>query len=58
MSKKGRGRWLVVHCHKTSAIKLTMADTQEWRHLFMYFIVGILILYSKNVLCRSVITEW
>ena len=29
-------------------IKLAMADTQEWRHLFT--IVGTLILYSKNVL--------
>ena len=33
-----------------SAIKLAMADTQEMRHLFTYFIVGILILYSKNIL--------
>ena len=32
-----------------SAIKLAMADTQEWRQLFT-LLVGILILYSKNVL--------
>ena len=31
-----------------SVAKLAMADTQEWRHL-IYFIVGILILYGKNV---------
>ena len=35
---------------QNECLKLAMADTQEWRHLFTYFIVGILILYSKNVL--------
>ena len=42
---------MVYHvCRTTSAIKLTMAGTQEWRRLCIYYIVGILILYSKNVL--------
>ena len=37
--RKGRGRWFVVHCRKTSAIKLAMADTQEWRQLFTSLLV-------------------
>ena len=45
-----RERWFVVRCRTMSAIKVAMANTQEWWHLFFYFIVGILILYDKNIL--------
>ena len=37
--RKGAGQMVLVRCRKTSAIKLAMADTQEWRQLFTSLLV-------------------
>ena len=50
MSELGWNRWFVVRSHTMSTIKLAMADTLEWWRLRISSIVGLLILYGKNIL--------
>ena len=56
MSKLGLEGWFVVHCHTMSH------KTHKTWYLGMvtpiFSIIGILILYSKNILCRSSIGLW
>ena len=49
--RKGLSRWFVVRCRKMNAIKLAMADTQEWRQLYTSLLV------SLFYIVRTVITK-
>ena len=49
MGELGRKGWFVVHSHTMGAIKLTMAGTYVGMVAPISSILGLLILYSKNV---------